>query len=183
MTRSVAVLLALGCASALAWMVLPQRPPPVTEHLVDRLWIDHLPASETDLVTHLIVLKHPAEEVGGVAGRSSQWRVHLELFRYRLRGDRLEMRFPQTNDHVRATVRTWKCKGEVKEPFELCLQLKAGRRTLELYSREDWIIPTGVPDELEHLAQPAAWPVGHGDAGDVDHGAAVRDALPPALAP
>ena len=36
---------------------------------------------------------------------------------------RLELGFPQENQRLRVTARTWRCKGEAPRPFELCLTL------------------------------------------------------------
>lgn len=179
--KTVLTSLTVAFVAGVAWLTLPSRPPQPT-HLVDRVWIDHLPKSPTDLISHLVVLKERQGHVGGVLGRSSEWRIGLDLFSRKLGPESMEMYFPQRNERVRVGVRTWKCKGEAPEPFELCLELKADRRLIRLYSREDWIIPEGVPAELQHLMPSLETPRASGDDdGGFASGGVAQEALPRAL--
>lgn len=181
MKKTVVTSLTVAFLAGVAWLTLPSRPPQPT-HLVDRVWIDHLPKSPTDLVSHLVVLKERQGHVGGALGRSSEWRIGLDLFSRKLGAESMEMYFPQRNERVRVGVRTWKCKGEAPEPFELCLELKADRRLIRLYSREDWIIPEGVPAGLQHLV-PSSETARASSVEDerAKSGGVVQEALPRAL--
>lgn len=125
-----------------------------TDHLVNQVWIDHVPRSERDMINHLVVVDHPQGRFGAT-GRSSQWRHRIEVFRWRLQGDKLHVGFPQ--DRVRATVtaETWRCEGEAPAPFQLCLRLTNNHgESIVLYSRDDWEVrPRSLEDSLAELAE------------------------------
>jgi hypothetical protein len=110
-----------------------------TKKLVNQVWIERVPADSRDMIGHLVVLKHPRGRFGA-AGRSSQWRHLVEVFQWRLEGDRLTAFFPQDRVRTRVKVKTWRCEGEAPEPFELCLKLTAGDRSAMFYSRDEWEI-------------------------------------------
>jgi hypothetical protein len=110
-----------------------------TEWVVNHIWVERLPENERDMIGHLALIRHPRARIG-VAGRSSQWRHFIELFKWGLERDRLSLFFPQEEVKAKVKVRTWKCAGEAPEPFEICLEVSSGRRKATYYSREDWII-------------------------------------------
>jgi hypothetical protein len=116
-----------------------------TEHLVNQVWINRLPQDSRDLIDHLVLLRSSHGRIGGV-GRSSQWRHFWELFQWGLEGEHLKLYFPQENAKGAVKVRTWSCKGEAPEPFELCLEVSSGQRTAHYYSLEEWVID---PDDLD----------------------------------
>ncbi|GAB4568234.1 MAG: hypothetical protein Tsb0020_21510 [Haliangiales bacterium] len=117
------------------------------EHVVNQVWIDHFPTDARDTIGHLVLFDDGRERIG-VTGRSSQWRHHIELFKWRLEGDRLAVFFPQERMRERVTVRSWSCAGDAPAPFELCLEVKNRRGdAVVLYSREDWAI-SADPDKL-----------------------------------
>jgi len=139
-------------AAGLVAVVTPSRPE-APAHLTDRVWIDHMPRTPTDLVTHLIVLENTeGADVGGVIGRSSQWHVALELFQRTLAHDHMRLFFPQAHKSVTLKMRTWRCQGEAPEPFELCLELTAGKDKLLLYSHSDWTLGDELPDAVQAFA-------------------------------
>ena len=126
------------------------------EHVVNQVWIDHFPTDARDTIGHLVLFDDGRERIG-VTGRSSQWRHHIELFKWRLRGDRLAVFFPQERMRERVTVKSWNCAGDAPAPFELCLRIKNRRGdTVVLYSRKDWAINAepgeSVASALETLA-------------------------------
>ncbi len=116
-----------------------------TSNLVNQVWIERMPQSQRDLIGHLVLLDMNEGRVGA-AGKSSQWRVMVELFQWGLEGQRLSVFFPQDRVKAQLEVRTWKCEGEAPEPFELCLEIKSGRRKAVFYSLEEWHID---PDRAE----------------------------------
>jgi hypothetical protein len=116
-----------------------------TRHLVNQVWIERMPQGQRDMIGHLVLLDMPEGRIGA-AGKSSQWRVMVELFQWGLEGDRLSVFFPQDRVKAQVSVRTWSCKGEAPEPFELCLELSNGRRKAVFYSLEEWHID---PDRAE----------------------------------
>ena len=104
-----------------------------------------MPENQRDMIGHLVLLDMPEGRVGA-AGKSSQWRVMVELFQWGLEGNRLALFFPQDRVKGQVDVRTWSCKGEAPKPFELCLEISNGRRKAVFYSLEEWHID---PDRSE----------------------------------
>ncbi len=110
-----------------------------TKHVVNQLWIERIPTDSRDMIGHLVLVRHQRGRIGGI-GKSSQWRHFVELFQWGLEGNVLSVYFPQDDAKGKVKVRSWNCKGEAPEPFELCLELSTGRRAIRYYSREDWVI-------------------------------------------
>src|SRR5690606_24325650 len=104
-----------------------------------------LPENERDMIGHLALIQNRRMRIG-VAGRSSQWRIFIEAFKWGLERDRLSLYFPQEAVKAQVKVRTWRCAGEAPDPCELCLEVSSGRRKATYYSREDWVIDA---DDLE----------------------------------
>ena len=99
----------------------------------DRVWIDHIPTSQTDNVQLLAVV---TEEPMGIFQKGSQWKGEYELFRHEPRGDgQLELYFPQSRDKQRVSYRAWKCN-EAK--FDYCLELTGGRGARKYFSQRGW---------------------------------------------
>lgn len=120
-----------------------------TKHLVNQVWIERMPSSPRDVITHMVVLDQDGQQVG-VFGRSSTFRHMLEVFGWRLEQNRLKLFFPQERVKAEVKARTWRCEGEAPEPFELCLELRQNGRALQFYSRKDWVIEDA--DSLQELA-------------------------------
>jgi hypothetical protein len=116
-----------------------------TRHVVNQVWIERAPEGPRDVIGHLVLLDMPEGRLGA-AGRSSQWRHVIELFQWGLEGHRLSVFFPQDRVKAQVDVRSWSCKGEAPEPFELCLEVSNGRRKAMFYSLEEWHID---PDRAE----------------------------------
>lgn len=116
-----------------------------TKHLVNQVWIERMPKDQRDMIGHLVLVDMPEGRVGA-AGKSSQWRVMVELFQWGLEGNRLSVFFPQERVKAQLGVRTWGCEGEAPKPFELCLEVSNGRRKAVFYSMEEWHIE---PDRAE----------------------------------
>lgn len=116
-----------------------------TRHVVNQVWIERAPQGPRDMIGHLVLLDMP-EGRFGAAGKSSQWRHVIEVFQWGLEGNRLSVFFPQDRVKAQVEVRSWSCKGEAPEPFELCLEISNGRRKAVFYSLEEWHID---PDRAE----------------------------------
>ncbi len=143
----------LGLFRLGGWMLSDDVEAAGTEHLVNQAWIDHFPQDNTDMVGHLVLVEHP-DGKAGVTGRSSVWRHRLEVFLWAKEDDTVYMRFPQSGARGKVKARTWACEGEAPEPFELCLELRSGDKTLKMYSREEWIIkPQQVEGSLQAIAE------------------------------
>jgi hypothetical protein len=125
--------------------------------VANQLWIERTPRHERDLVHHLALLEKNAQQRFGITGRSSRWRLEVDRVHWRWqKPGRLEVTFPQQQNHIHFDTRAWECKGEAPAPFELCLELSCDGKSVTFYSRKDWVIRP-----REELAE------------------AVRSALPP----
>lgn len=134
--------------------------------LANRVWIDHLPTQPREFVFHMVLIKHRRGKMGAI-GRSSQWRHRIEGLRWSRDQGRLRVHFPQDDARAALGVKAYKC--EAPHPFELCLDLDNGERTMRLYSREDWEVrvdeagshaslePSAVP--LPRAVEPGDWRV------------------------
>ncbi|MCB9567923.1 MAG: hypothetical protein H6710_12060 [Myxococcales bacterium] len=107
--------------------------------LTNHVWLERLPNDDRDMITHLLVLDTRDGRFGTV-GRSSAWRHVIEVFKWFREEDRLTLDFPQERVRTEFTVRTWECAGEAPRPFELCLEMTRGHRSIHFYSRHDWVV-------------------------------------------
>jgi hypothetical protein len=116
----------------------------------DRVWVDHLPTSQTDAFdTFAAVTEQPL----GVFAHQSQWKGDWEMFRYEPRGDgQLEAVFPASKAKTRMSYRAWKCSE--KKDFDFCLEMSGGKGPKKYYSQRGWEIGTvdGARALESHLA-------------------------------
>lgn len=160
MANTTKTLMALALAGASAWgawsigsgLLGEDSSADGTQWVVNHVWLERIPENERDMIGHLALIQHPRMRIG-VAGRSSQWRHLVELYKWGLEGHRLSLYFPQEQAKAHVKVRTWRCKGEAPEPFEICLEISSGRRTAVYYSREEWVIE---PHDAEGSAKALA---------------------------
>ena len=123
------------------------------KHAVNQVWIERLPADNRDMIGHFVLVDHRQGRIGGI-GKSSQWRHFIELFQWGLEGDRLQIYLPQDKVKAALTVKTWKCAGEAPDPFELCMEISSGRKTMTFYSRTDWVIePHDVEGSIADIVE------------------------------
>lgn len=102
----------------------------------DRLWVDHMPSSETDTFDLFAAV---TEQPIGVFDRRSVWKGEWELFRYEGRGDgQVELLYPQTKSKARLSYRAWKCTE--KKDFDFCLEVSGGKGAKKYYSQRGWEI-------------------------------------------
>lgn len=120
-----------------------------TRNLTNQVWIERMPQNREDMIGHIVLLDQDGQQFG-IVGRSSTWRHFLEVFGWRLENNRLKLFFPQERVKGEVKVRTWRCEGEAPEPFELCLEFSNKGRTMQFYSRTDWVVKDA--DALEDLA-------------------------------
>jgi hypothetical protein len=117
-----------------AWLFDGGRP----VRIVNQIWLERLPRDARDMVHQLVLLDDRGRHLGAT-GRSSRWRIRVDLLVWAIEGDRLRLRFPQDGDRADVKTRVWRCKGEAPEPFELCLELADDRgRKMTFYSRDAW---------------------------------------------
>lgn len=117
-------------------------------HLINQVWIERIPDNDRDMITHLLLLDTDDGRFGAV-GRSSAWRHVVEIFKWSLEEDRLALFFPQERTRSQFKARTWECGGEAPEPFDLCLELSRGDRSVRFFSHHEWVVRAedGAVDE------------------------------------
>jgi hypothetical protein len=154
-----------------------------SKRLVNQVWIERMPRDERDQIHGGVLVEHDGDRVG-VVGRGSRWRIHQDLFLWRLDGDHLRTRFPQDNTRYDLQVKTWECEGKAPKPFQLCLELRRGQRVLRFYSHKDWVIrPHGeVPAELIGIVPDVTQALAAGHEVEVGEGA-ESEGLSPFEAP
>lgn len=161
MAKGVSKLLAVALAGAGIWgayrlgsdLLSGDEETESTRHVVNQVWLERMPASQRDMIGHLLIVDHPEGKVG-IAGKSSQWRHFIEAFLWKLQGHRLSVYFPQEEARADLKVKSWRCEGEAPAPFQLCLEISNGRRTANFYSRDDWKIePHHTAESLAEIAE------------------------------
>jgi len=140
-------------ASALQRAMSDEGEAAAAKHAVNQVWIERLPVDNRDMISHFVLVDHRQGRIGGI-GKSSQWRHFIELFQWGLEGENLKIYLPQDKVKAQLTVRTWKCAGEAPDPFELCMEISSGRKTMKFYSRTDWVIePHDVEGSIAELVE------------------------------
>jgi len=116
--------------------------------VTDRLWIDHMPKHDRDLLHVLIASTHEEDEGNfGMLWFGSQWQAQYNGFRFVQKGSDLAVEFPQNS--WRATWHTKVSRCSVGD-FTLCLEITAPRGTFHYFSRDDWEL--GSADAARALA-------------------------------
>lgn len=114
--------------------------------VTDRLWIDHIPRGEKDVVQIFVAI---TEEPLGVFQAASRWKGEFELFRYESHGDEFRIVFPQTGTRDRARMKATECN---KGGMDYCLEIEgASRGVKRYYSREGWEV--GSVRDLDALSR------------------------------
>ena len=128
------VLGAVATASIWSWKRTAE-PADGTKLMADRIWIDHIPRNERDIVNVFAAI---SEHSIGVFNATSAWRGNFEGFRYEASGGDLRVVYPQTGDRERITVNARRCNDG---QMDFCLELDgASRGVKKYYSREGWEI-------------------------------------------
>lgn len=118
--------------------------------VVDRLWIDHIPRSEREMVKAFVVL---SEEPIGVFNESSAWTGNFEAFKYEARKGELRVVYPQTGKGETIGVKARKCD---ERGMDFCLELDGGKGAKRYYSREGWELRSLADEQrlIRQLATP-----------------------------
>lgn len=98
--------------------------------LTNRIWMEHPPKSPRDRVHGLVLLD---KRRLGAASYSSAFLIHAEVLRWSVQGDELRLDFLQEKKRARSRYKVWRCK-DAPKPFELCLELRDGRKVTMLYA-------------------------------------------------
>jgi hypothetical protein len=106
--------------------------------VTDRLWIDHMPKHDRDLLHLFVAITHNEHEENiGFLRFGSRWHAEVNGFRFEKKGNDLAIEFPQNS--WRATWHTKVSRCSVGQ-FTLCLEITAPRGTFHYFSRDDWEI-------------------------------------------
>lgn len=141
----VAVLASIGGVAVYKWKSAPRAEATDAKLVTDRIWIDHMPRNDKDIVQIFAAI---SDNSIGVFQSGSQWTGQFEIFRYELSGDDMRMVYPQTNSREKATVRARKCN---ENRMDFCLEIDgASRGVKKYYSREGWELGAGDLDSVKH---------------------------------
>jgi hypothetical protein len=141
------VMVMLLAAGWLAWRFFSSGPAEPADHgeslIYDRLWVDHLPQSETDTVQ---VFAAVTEQPIGIFQAASLWKGAWELFRYEPRGDgRLVIVYPQSGQKEPVGYHARRC---ATKRFDFCMELSgASRGVKRYYSQKGWEIGAAASPE------------------------------------
>ncbi len=125
----------IAAAGVAAWRW--QRAPEAHEGnlVTDRLWIDHIPRSQREIVNAMVMV---SDQSVGAFNAASRWRGQYELFGYEQKGNELRFVFPQTGDRDSVRVRARRCN---EGGFDFCLELDGSSRGVKrYYSMKGWEI-------------------------------------------
>src|SRR5690242_671041 len=120
--------LAVVAAAVVFW------PRAADENLIyDRLWVDHMPRSETDRFELFAAL---TEQPIGVFQSSSVWQGEWELFRHEGSGDdKILLIFPQNGKRETVKYSARACR---EQKFDYCLELDSSHGARRYYSQKGW---------------------------------------------
>jgi hypothetical protein len=138
-TRYLASLaLALLVLAGVRAVVAPTAAAP-PDVLVNRVWIERMPASATDFVHVLMIDQLGGERIGFVQ-RASTWEGTHALFEWsRPRDGALTVRFPQDQSKYDVTYAANACD---EAGFDYCLTVRGLPKAVNRYfSRKGWEIP------------------------------------------
>lgn len=103
--------------------------------LVDRVWIDHLPRHERELVNVFALF---SEHKIGVFDQRSAWTGSFEAFRYSRGEGKLDAVFPQTGAKEQYSVKVRTCS---ENGMDYCLDIDGGKHGVKHYfSKKKWVI-------------------------------------------
>ena len=137
-TKTLLTLILITAAAYGAWNLRSDREavePAEPKDALDRLWIDHMPKNDKDIINVFVAI---TEQPFGVFQAASQWKGNFELFRYEMHGGELRLIFGQTNEREAVKVRASKCS---EKGMDYCLELDgASRGVKRYYSMKGWEI-------------------------------------------
>lgn len=103
--------------------------------LLDRLWLDHAPRGERDVVNLFVATSN---ESVGVFAKGTVWRYSMEAFRFEAESGKLRVLYPQTGDRETVRAQARECD---EAGMNFCLELKGASRGIRrYYSMHGWEI-------------------------------------------
>ncbi|MEJ7600193.1 MAG: hypothetical protein WKG01_19955 [Kofleriaceae bacterium] len=122
------------------------------ELVLDRVWIDHIPRHDKDVVQAFVAL---TEQPFGVFAAPSQWKGSYEVFRHETHAGELRIIYPQTNEREQVTSKARRC---TEKGMDYCLELEGSSRGVKrYYSKQGWEIDGDLATarlKIEALAHP-----------------------------
>lgn len=146
MSRAAAFVLGVCALLTVTAAWLATEGPHAKDWLANRAWVERMPKDKKDMVTWFVPLSVHKKQFG-VAQRMSHYAFVGERFTYERKGDKLTLTFQQTDRKVALVAKAYECKGKAPDPFDLCLDLTAGKEKARFYSRKIWRVP-GRSDEV-----------------------------------
>jgi hypothetical protein len=141
--KKLLVVVAIAVIGVGAWRVRSHAQRDGREVLVDRVWIDHLPASDRDPLNFFALF---SEQKFGVFQNMTAYRGSYEVFRPGRGG----WTYPQTGETDRPQVRVYRCN---ENGMDYCLDISGNSRGVHrYYSRKDWVIKS-LADEQAFAAK------------------------------
>ena len=140
MKKALLIVAQVSTASYATYQWTRSAPEPEADKVtaVDRIWIDHLPKTETDTINIFAAI---TEEPMGIFQATSMWKGQHELFVYEAHGDTIRATYPQDRSREELKVTATACS-EVRD-MDYCLVIKgASRGPKKYYSRKGWEIDT-----------------------------------------
>ena len=140
MRKLLIVTAALACvAGGSYWMLRDDRVS--SEHdaslVRDRVWVDHMPRSETDKMNVFVALsQRPRQPPIGIFEQVSMWEGHFEAFRYEQNQEEWRIHLPQSGDKETLTIKASECH---QSGMDYCLEVEgASRGPKRYFSRKGW---------------------------------------------
>jgi hypothetical protein len=138
MNKLIGAAAVIGCVIA-GWQLLGRGDSPADraddQLVLDRIWIDHMPAHDRDTVRVFVAI---TDEPFGVFQAASAWQGNYEVFRYEAHGGELRVVYPQSGARERVRARASACSAP---GFDYCLELAGTTRGVaRYYSREEWVV-------------------------------------------
>lgn len=145
--KKLVILAVISTTAVVGWRALrsgDDAAPHGGDLVLDRIWIDHIPRNDRDLVSAFAAI---TEDPFGIFQTSSAWKGQHEMFRYEAHEGELRIIYPQSRDRERVRASATECS---ERDFDYCLELKGSSRGVKrYYSREDWVISRGLSaDEI-----------------------------------
>ena len=146
----VVALLSSAAYGTYSWIGSDDSPakPADASLMQDRLWIDHMPRNDRDIIQLYAAL---TEEPVGIFFAGSQWKSQQELFFYEVSGDQMRIHYPQTQEKEKVKATARECH---EREMDYCLELSGNSRgAKKYYSRKGWELDGALTKEqLEERA-------------------------------
>src|SRR4051812_16892353 len=115
--KKLIVIAVLSLVAVVGWRSHDSGSQPQGSIMKDRIWVDHMPRGERDMIDVFAVL---SRQPVGLFQKASAWKGAFELFRYEATGEEMRLVFPQSGDKEKAHVVARTCK---EHGMDFCLEI------------------------------------------------------------